>query len=86
MTCLDMAMGKYPPDITTPYHDTKITTSSHPYTGMDLPPYPYPCGYGRPYPQKLYQNDTNIKYIHLNNITKFVASYNHSFNIPKIIG
>jgi hypothetical protein len=75
---LEMAMGKYPPGITTPYlyprqknnsigspiytggygftpipiltHVTKITLSDHPYTlvGMDLPPDPYPCGYGSP--------------------------------------
>jgi hypothetical protein len=45
-------MGKYPTGITTPYsyHDKKITSPCHPYTlvGMDLPPYPYPRGYGSP--------------------------------------
>jgi hypothetical protein len=49
---LEMAMGKYPPGITTtyPYPRHKITPPGHPYThvGMDLPPYPYPCGYGSP--------------------------------------
>jgi hypothetical protein len=62
---------------------------------MDLPPYPYPRGYGSPIgspvPTKnkhlskiLYY--TNVKYIHLNIITKFLASFNHAFNTPKIIG
>jgi hypothetical protein len=46
---------------------------------------------GHPYPQKLniYQNIilyyTNVKYIHLNTIIKFLASFNHPFNTPKII-
>jgi hypothetical protein len=49
---LEMAMGKYPPGITTPYPYPrhKNNPPDHPYTlvGMDLPPYPYPCGYGSP--------------------------------------
>jgi hypothetical protein len=56
-----MAMCKYPPGITTPYPypRQKITPSGHPYTlvGMDLPSYPYPCGYespfGSPVPTKI---------------------------------
>jgi hypothetical protein len=47
----------------------------------------YPSGH--PYPQKLNIKIlyyTNVKYIHLNTITKFLASFNNPFNTPKIIG
>jgi hypothetical protein len=77
-----MAMGKYPPGITTPYPyprhknnpiGSPIYTGGYEFT-------PYPCGYGSPIgspvPTKikhLSKYYINVKYMYLNTITKFLV-------------
>jgi hypothetical protein len=90
---IEMAMGKYPPGITTPYpypRQKNNPTGSPIYTGgYGFTPIPIPTWVwvthrvtrthkNLTYIKILYY--TNMKYIHLNIITKILASFNHPFN------
>jgi hypothetical protein len=92
-TSLEMAKGKYPPGITTPYpypRQKNNPTGSPIYTGgYGFTPIPIPTWVwvthrvtrthkNLTYIKILYY--TNMKYIHLNIITKILASFNHPFN------
>jgi hypothetical protein len=96
---IEMAMGKYPPGVTTPYpyprHKNNLIGSPIYISGYEFTPILIPMWVWVTHRvTRTHKNYisikilyyTNVNYIHLNTITKFLASFNHLFNTPKIIG